>query len=315
MSSEISEYENRIRDFINSPRKHSQLLNNKGQWFQICSALDVIGDTELAINDYLEDIDNKSEYGELYFLLYGILQVLFVQRAAVVDLAKALEIDIEKKILENLDEMRNIRNSSIGHPTETNKNGKKSYNFIVRNSMTRSGFSLITYYKNSQSETNQVDLRKLFVIQRESVGRILEEIIHGLKLQELEHRKMYRDKKLSLEYPDILPYYFEKIENSILGDDYPGLGAGGAESVLKICQNIKNAFDERGLIDAYRLKEDFDLLEHALIRVKNFLANSGDYRMEKKDGYIYYSFVHKKMKDLKELAVRIDDEYASDQLV
>jgi len=55
----ISELEQDIRKFINSPRKQFHLLKDAEAWNRLCSSLDVIGDTELAIDAYFEkDITN-----------------------------------------------------------------------------------------------------------------------------------------------------------------------------------------------------------------------------------------------------------------
>jgi len=49
----IANLESEIRDLINQPRKKHFLLMDSAQWYQLCSSMDVIGDTELAIDAYL----------------------------------------------------------------------------------------------------------------------------------------------------------------------------------------------------------------------------------------------------------------------
>lgn len=78
----IEQLETEIRDFINNPRKQSLLLKDSTVWNKLCSALDVTGDTELAINAYISAINVNSD-GEAYLIVYGILQVLLVQQDAV----------------------------------------------------------------------------------------------------------------------------------------------------------------------------------------------------------------------------------------
>jgi len=46
----LSDRIDKIRYFINGPVRQHQLLKNTATWFQLCSCLDVLGDTELAIN-------------------------------------------------------------------------------------------------------------------------------------------------------------------------------------------------------------------------------------------------------------------------
>lgn len=49
VNASISDLESRIRDLINEPRTQYALLKKKDLWEQLCSSLDVMGDTELAI--------------------------------------------------------------------------------------------------------------------------------------------------------------------------------------------------------------------------------------------------------------------------
>lgn len=69
----MPELEEQIRDFINSPRKQHILLQDHADWNKLCSSLDVVGDTELAIDAYMENINEPASDGQKYLILYGIL--------------------------------------------------------------------------------------------------------------------------------------------------------------------------------------------------------------------------------------------------
>lgn len=69
--------EQQIRGFINNPRKKYALLQDTAAWNMLCSCLDLIGDTELAIAVYDQAQHPESEGGK-YLLVYGILQTLFL---------------------------------------------------------------------------------------------------------------------------------------------------------------------------------------------------------------------------------------------
>jgi hypothetical protein len=88
----IDELEQQIRDFINNPRKRHALLQDTAAWNMLCSCLDTVGDTELAISSY-EQSSNPPAVGDTYLLAYGILQELFIQQDAVENLCQALAID------------------------------------------------------------------------------------------------------------------------------------------------------------------------------------------------------------------------------
>jgi hypothetical protein len=82
MDLSISDLEHKIRNYINRPRKQSKLLKDSTAWNMLCSCLDVIGDTELAIQAY-KDFKNLKKDGFKYLTVYGILQTLFLQQDAI----------------------------------------------------------------------------------------------------------------------------------------------------------------------------------------------------------------------------------------
>jgi len=92
----IPELEEQIRNFINSPRKQYTLLQDRADWNKLCSSLDVVGDTELAIDAYMGSINESATDGQKYLILYGILQVLFVQQDAVKHMIEALGLQHEE---------------------------------------------------------------------------------------------------------------------------------------------------------------------------------------------------------------------------
>lgn len=63
-------YTQEIRKFINKPRKQYILLKNHKFWNQLCSSLDVIEDSDLAIDAYL-NMEFSKDDGEKYLRLYG----------------------------------------------------------------------------------------------------------------------------------------------------------------------------------------------------------------------------------------------------
>ena len=71
----ISELEQRIRDFINRTPKQDELLRDSKAWNQICSSLDVIGDTDVALGAY-DKAPPTDDAGATYLLIYGVLQAL-----------------------------------------------------------------------------------------------------------------------------------------------------------------------------------------------------------------------------------------------
>lgn len=125
---EIARLEDKIRDFINTGRNQVRLLPERSAWNQICSSLDVIGDTTLSIGDYVAATFPTTP-GLQYIYTYGLLQALFLQQDAIRHLAEAFELDHTPS--ERLLKIRELRNSAIGHPTKQNIRKRRYYNYIT----------------------------------------------------------------------------------------------------------------------------------------------------------------------------------------
>ena len=67
-----SELEQEIRNIINDPRTHVQLSRDPSAFSKLCSSLDVLGDTELALDAYLGGNEHAS-FGEKYLFVFGVL--------------------------------------------------------------------------------------------------------------------------------------------------------------------------------------------------------------------------------------------------
>ncbi|KGQ63444.1 hypothetical protein [Gallibacterium anatis] len=117
-------YIEEIRNFVNNnhhsessvlPYKNENGYNKK--YYHLCAALDILGDTETAISDYLE-LENKNGRGLNYVYIYGILQILQLRNEAV----KAIYNIFLKEIKENevLNAIRLLRNKLSAHPFDKN---------------------------------------------------------------------------------------------------------------------------------------------------------------------------------------------------
>ena len=149
---EIEQIVSGIRDLINGPRKKHALLQNHAPWMMLCSALDVIEDTDCCLEAFLAtDINFDSgnqglNDGKKYMFVYGTLQALFVQQDAVEHFHQALKIryNLSRDHKSVLREIRDIRNNSIGHPTKSDRQTPIAFNFISRMTIGNQGFTLAT---------------------------------------------------------------------------------------------------------------------------------------------------------------------------
>lgn len=181
--------ERTIRDLINS---NGHMLYQKYfkrkwvQWNKLCSAMDIVGDTSLAIEWYLSKGMGSSD-GEKYLKLYGLLQAIYLQQDAITALQDVVSIlasekkinikGLKKQKTKKWNELRSYRNLSIGHPIECKSYEKGEINraFISRVTMSDQGFQL------SSNRDKQKDTRFEYVDIKELVAGYKKEAKENLK--------------------------------------------------------------------------------------------------------------------------------------
>src|SRR6266487_2877884 len=167
----IHEQEERIRDLINEPRKQYTLIKKLGLWHQLCSCLDVIGDTELAIAAYTVQ-ELGPDKGAAYLAVYGLLQALFLQQDAIFNLCESLGISDTISNYPRLQEIREMRNASIGHPTKRGRKPPFSYHAISRLSLSSRGFQLLTSDETGTSKFEWISIPKFIADQHSYASAI-----------------------------------------------------------------------------------------------------------------------------------------------
>lgn len=167
-----------IRDWINSPNNHKKLRKNHDQFNGICSSLDVIGDTELAIDYFLKiNSFDARKVGKSYILVYGIFQALYLQQDAVVYLYKLfVGEDVEYKDYK-LDKVREYRNNITGHPVE--RRFTKFAHVINRGEISREGIKILKY-EGIDNNMEYIKFDEIIKTQNEGVIKMLQKIKDNL---------------------------------------------------------------------------------------------------------------------------------------
>jgi len=304
----IEKYEDRIREFINSGRKQSTLLSDTPKWNKLCSSLDLIGDTQLAIESYPQFHDFK-DYGAIYLVLYGILQTLLLQQDAAKHIGDALGIKVKRP--KELEKIRVIRNSAAGHPGHQKENGLSKSSFITRTSISPVSFQLMTVYSGDKDyEFSTITIPPLLKIQEQYLSVILKKVVSELERQELEHRKMHNENKLVDIFPKTLRYHFSKIFEATSSDGMFSLGSINLNVISDCLENIKSGLSSRGEWGVYEaIDYHYDLIDYPLYRLKAFFNGEDD--IDEKDAFIYASFLSDQMDSPKEIIIEIDEKYDS----
>ncbi len=299
--------EKRIRDFVNVPRRRSRLLQNEQRWMQLCSSMDAIGDTQLAVRAFLDEpLRNRKSDGWSYLVVYGVLQVLYVQQDAAKMLASCLNLPLE--FPEEVESIREIRNDSIGHPS-----GRGA--LISRITLTPEGFRLLVKKKRGRMEFPHVSVRDAAEQQTAVMGALLNTMAEQLMSDELAHRKQFRDQPLRNAVPDSLGYATEKIGAGLSRPEERPMALGGIEVITKALKKLREAVKQRGLTDAYKdsVGQTTAEVEFALTRIDARLKG-GLPEWTQQDADVYWFFLAEKLRELQKMAAEIDAEYASDEV-
>lgn len=166
----IPEKERRIRELINEPRRQAQLTKDSTRWNSLCSALDVIGDAELALDAYLA-WSPVCGPGQRYIIVYGVLQVLCVEQDAAKHVGEVLSHPI--KLPTDIQKIREIRAASIGHPISRRRDNSFRSSFIRRRDLTQMDFSLMEVNSRGSYEIGKIDLPHSFFAKENSSKRDL----------------------------------------------------------------------------------------------------------------------------------------------
>jgi hypothetical protein len=244
-------------------------------------------------------------------LIYGVLQVLFVQQDAAKDLAKALGVAFdEDRVLHSI---RTTRNLSIGHPTDHSAKKQRSFNFIDRGTMSKTGFNLRTRFADGTPPREQwVDVPAMGERQRKALCRLLSGVVAELEKRELEHRMAFRGTRLQEAMPGALDYYFEKMYQAVR-EKTPEFGAGHVRLVLDAVNELERLVNERDPARGWdSFVYEFDQIRYPLAELLDYFSSDGSGRLRATDADIFISFAQARMHTLRTMAHEVDDEYARD---
>lgn len=304
----VQSLEDRIREFINSGRRQAILLKTPDAWNKLFSSLDLIGDTQLALDSYPQ-FHKVQEDGASYLIVYGILQTLLLQQNAAKHIGDTLDISV--KLPKALEDIRVIRNSAAGHPTYQKENGLSKSSFITRMSISPTSFQLMTVYSGDKDYVfHQISIPSLIDTQKIFLCEVLAMVIAELERQEMEHREKHKATKLADIFPHTISYHFTKIFEATNREDLFPLGTPNIKMIIECIENFKNALSVRGEWGVYdSIDYHYELISYPLNRLEAYFEGNDD--MNEKDAYIFASFLSEQVKSLEEIAIEFDEKYES----
>ncbi len=171
-----------------SQQKH--LRRDLAKWNQFRSSLDAIRQTHRAIEAYNQVNEDLTD-DQRFLAIYGLLQALVVQQDAMCHLSEALGTKpIHMARHKRLEEIRNIRNWTVGHPTKIDRYETRSHHAIQRPQLGRGGFSLYSAFDDGREQYTYVPMMQLARLQR----RVVSHLLRGI-LAELNSRQQTKQQK------------------------------------------------------------------------------------------------------------------------
>jgi len=309
------EYTQKIRDIINKSRKRHMLSKNCDLWNQLLSSLDVIEDSQEAIDAYSAGEFGKDKREE-YLAIYGLLQAIYVQQDAVRNLGESLEISISLEDYPPLMQIRTIRNESVGHPTKREKKNKpNSYHFITRMTLCHKVFQLHSYYADGKLKVKDILIVNLIADQKKYISEILISIVNKLEQEEAAHKEKFRAEKLASIFPDSLDYHFQKLLESTEMKEQNELGSINLQQIKKSLEDFRETLIKRGIeLETYdSIRYVYEQIEYPLNELEGFFQISKkekDTNIDDKAAYIFAFFLEKQVADLRLIAREIDEDYS-----
>ena len=304
----ITKLASHIRGFVESPWMQNILVKDSS-WDMLCSSLDTIEDIELAIEAYLNSPD-KIELGSNYLLIYGILQCLFVQQDAVRHLSESLSINFERD--DSLEQIRDIRNNVVGHPTKKSRGKDKgpSHNFISRVTMNKAGFQLTETYPNNQYDIKDIHIPSLIETQQDKLMCAMSKIIQELKKKEMKYKNEYKKiGKLQDVFPITYNYHLSKILETTHASSRREYGAVNCGTIEDVLNNFKKELEKKKLSGAYSgLDHVLNQTQYPLAELKKFFNRSDESKLNNEDAYIFATYLKSKFEEIVDMAKEIDDD-------
>ena len=304
----IDDYCTEISEVCNHPWKRKLLFSDRVIWNKLWSSIDTIQDTQLAIDSYL-NLDDFNAINGGYLFVYGLMQALNIQQNAANDLLEALfnrKINY-KKDYPDLYKIREQRNNAVGHPTK--RGNDKSFHYINRSSVKKSGFELASYYPKSgqRSKFEKIDILNCIKVQDELIVGILTEIMEKLKSDFKKHKNKFKGERLCDLITSDFGYNLSKLYENV-PRDYP-LVKINFNIIFKSYKTIKEGINQRySSIEALPgLHYTTQKLDYIFKRLKKDLID-----VKIKDEFelsIFIDALKNNFSELHEMIKEIDEEF------
>jgi len=182
-------------------------IKTDSDWNMLCSAMDLLEDTECAKENYLKfGLSGPTKYnevGEKYLRLYGILNAIYLQKDAIISLLKYCDlpnIKKEKEFIENIKivKFRHIAGShTLNYKDYSNKNSSNKNSYLI----TRMSLDYGTISFRSGDKFEEINLKEALFEYNKLIGEKIFIIVKFLvkSLQDIDI-EVYEKEKVFLDH-------------------------------------------------------------------------------------------------------------------
>lgn len=299
----VHELKHQIREYINHPRVQHGIMRDRRDWMQLCTSLDVIGDTQLAIDAYLASAFGPGS-GFAYLQAFGLFQAFFLQQDATTHLTEVLQITLADDA--GLRAVRDTRNDIVGHPTKRGNQQLRTSHAISRVSLSKAGFDVVSTTPAAEIVLRTINVKRYIELQLIGIVNRLRQILEEIQHREQEHAMNFADQKLADIFPRTISYHCSKIFEGIhCSSDIP-LAKVNLEMVNGWVEAFRSALTDRDELPGNDfIQYHFDQLRNPFDRLRGFFdANSP---LNAEDAYAIAFFLHAQVKELADIATEFDE--------
>ena len=312
-----------IRDILFSAVTEHLFLKSVDNRFQIVACLDTIEDVQLAIDEYrrIDLSEDQTNEGKLYLAVYGVLQGMFLQQDALMNLANAIGIPFRLDDYPSLKDIREIRNRIVGHPTSYKRRKSESYYAIDRSSLSLKRLDVMEYKREGgQVQVASVDVMQELSDNESLIVQALKDLRGKMEGDIDKHKAEFRNRQLASIFHKSLDYMCEKLLTGALdsnseNDRYPA--AAAIKVIDGKLSDLNNALSERG--KPPEAWAGVDLVWHELrypmaaLRAFYLGGDNGIQAPDPEAVRIFALFVKSKLHELRDICCEIDEYYESSQ--